>query len=160
MNATERQPASVTPERPQSPVLAPLDLKARIQRTNMMIVPPSNKLDVLMGHSGAFVQKDIYFQSSQKENNIKEFSRPSIGRVKEVISRFGEKVIRRFRRPSRCNGMHNVVEDPCGSPRCRSTKGKETEFKSQSSEQSNQREQRRRVSSELKKLAVKTFRRK
>lgn len=149
----EKPSAIVKSERAINNYTSP-DLQARILRTGMKIVPSLEKLHVLRGDPQAFL-RDIYFETLSKKSSPREFLKAPIGKVKEVIRKFGEEFRIRPRRASRCNGIHNVVEDPCGSPRCRSTKGKETVLNSSGSGQKGYKDQVKRALSSLKKAAAK-----
>lgn len=64
-------------------------------------------------------------------------------RSKEYVDETGRRIVRR-KRPSRCNGSHDVEADPCGSPRCRSTNGKDN-MKANNSTRRTKRQRRQRV---------------
>lgn len=71
----------------------------------------------------------------------KELSYNPSKKSREYIDEMGRLIIRK-RRKSRCNGIHDAEEDPCGSPRCK-TKGRQKLKDSQNKDVTKRRKRRR-----------------
>ena len=57
-------------------------------------------------------------------------------RAKSFIDENGRRIVR-IRRKSRCDGVHDAQENPCGSPRCRTKTGVQLEKKQNTGKEKN-----------------------